>query len=412
MNKIMMKRIIAKTMELVIVSMNSKADKDHTHPAQTNITGNAGTASKLLKSIKIGNASFNGSSSITLSQMGAAAESHTHDDRYYTEPEIDIKLSSKASSSHTHTKSNITDFPTSLPASDVSTWAKAANKPSYSWNEINGKPDTFTPATHNHDDRYYTESEIDSKLSDKANSSHGTHVTYGTNSPAANGTASAGSAATVSRSDHVHPTDTSRAAASHTHDDRYYTETEINTKLNGKSNSDHTHTGYALSTHDHNSVYAAASHNHDSVYSKTSHNHDTTYAAKSHTHSDATTSSSGQMSASDKGVVDSLNAEYTSSVTYNGMSFSVNRKGKIVSIQTVSGSVSSSMTSYTKYKVGTLTKNFHPPVQVSKIISVIEGVQALFVITTAGEISLTPYGMVPAGYTLLIHEMFFGIKIS
>lgn len=39
----------------------------------------------------------------------------------------------------------------------------------------------------------------------------------GTTSPEMDGTASAGSAATWSRSDHVHPTDTSRAAASHTH---------------------------------------------------------------------------------------------------------------------------------------------------------------------------------------------------
>lgn len=39
----------------------------------------------------------------------------------------------------------------------------------------------------------------------------------GTGKPAMDGTANAGSAATWSRSDHVHPTDTSRAAASHTH---------------------------------------------------------------------------------------------------------------------------------------------------------------------------------------------------
>ena len=38
--------------------------------------------------------------------------------------------------SHTHTKSQITDFPTSLPASDVSAWAKAASKPSYSKSEV------------------------------------------------------------------------------------------------------------------------------------------------------------------------------------------------------------------------------------------------------------------------------------
>jgi hypothetical protein len=39
---------------------------------------------------------------------------------------------------HTHTKSQITDFPTSLPASDVYAWAKAATKPSYSLSEVSG----------------------------------------------------------------------------------------------------------------------------------------------------------------------------------------------------------------------------------------------------------------------------------
>ena len=42
-----------------------------------------------------------------------------------------------------------------------------------------------------------------------AAASHGTHVTYSTSAPLANGTASAGTAATVSRSDHVHPLQTS-----------------------------------------------------------------------------------------------------------------------------------------------------------------------------------------------------------
>lgn len=51
-----------------------------------------------------------------------------------------------------------------------------------------------------------------------AASSHGTHVTYSTTNPVMDGTASVGTATTVSRSDHVHPTDTSRAAADHTHD--------------------------------------------------------------------------------------------------------------------------------------------------------------------------------------------------
>ena len=46
--------------------------------------------------------------------------------------------------------------------------AKANSAP---WSGITGKPTTYPPSTHTHDDRYYTESEIDSKLSGKANTS-------------------------------------------------------------------------------------------------------------------------------------------------------------------------------------------------------------------------------------------------
>lgn len=44
----------------------------------------------------------------------------------------------------------IQNKPTSMPASDVPAWAKAATKPSYAWNEITGKPSEFNPATHSH----------------------------------------------------------------------------------------------------------------------------------------------------------------------------------------------------------------------------------------------------------------------
>lgn len=118
---------------------------------------------------------------------GKAASSHTHDDRYYTESEINTLLAGKSDSghnhsgvyepvftkntafnknfgtaagtvcqgndsrlsdartptSHTHTKSQITDFPSSMPASDVYAWAKASTKPSYSFSEIGGKPTTI-----------------------------------------------------------------------------------------------------------------------------------------------------------------------------------------------------------------------------------------------------------------------------
>lgn len=129
---------------------------------------------------------------------GKANSSHTHDDRYYTESEMNTKLGTKVDLSangvskainqlstgvstpsdadyyvsqyagggtttttyyrrpmsalwnyikskadkvysalgHKHTKAEITDFPSSMPASDVSAWAKASTKPSYTKAEI------------------------------------------------------------------------------------------------------------------------------------------------------------------------------------------------------------------------------------------------------------------------------------
>lgn len=63
---------------------------------------------------------------------------HTHDDRYYTESEMDSKLSGKASSSHTHSIGGVNGLQSSL--------------------------DNKANISHTHDDRYYTEGEIDSKI--------------------------------------------------------------------------------------------------------------------------------------------------------------------------------------------------------------------------------------------------------
>lgn len=51
----------------------------------------------------------------------------------------------------------------------------ATNAEAVPWDGITGKPGTFAPSAHNHDDRYYTESEMNTKLNGKANSSH-THT--------------------------------------------------------------------------------------------------------------------------------------------------------------------------------------------------------------------------------------------
>ncbi len=178
---------------------------------------------------------------------GVAASGHNHDDRYYTETEIDTKLAGKAAASHAHSYAGSSSaggaansanklntnagsatqgvyfkdgvpvamtytlgksVPANAKFTDTNTWrgvqdnlTSTATDQSLSANQgkvLKGLVDGKAASSHTHDDRYYTESEMNTKLNGKANTSH-------------------------------------------THDDRYYTESEMNTKLNGKANSSHTH---------------------------------------------------------------------------------------------------------------------------------------------------------------------------
>lgn len=64
---------------------------------------------------------------------------------------------------------NITGKATTAGTADV------AN--SVAWGNVSGKPSTYTPSSHTHDDRYYTETEINNKLGDLSSlSSYGSDV--------------------------------------------------------------------------------------------------------------------------------------------------------------------------------------------------------------------------------------------
>lgn len=64
---------------------------------------------------------------------------------------------------------------------------------------------------------------------------------------ALNGKANSSHSHSISNITNLQSTLDSKSETGHTHDDRYYTETEMNTKLKGKANSSHTHTASQIS---------------------------------------------------------------------------------------------------------------------------------------------------------------------
>jgi len=87
---------------------------------------------------------------------------------YYTKSETDTLLDGKSETTHNHDSAYL-----GITAKAES--AKSAD--SVAWTNVSGKPSTYTPSSHTHDDRYYTESEVDTKLGEKANADH-THSEY------------------------------------------------------------------------------------------------------------------------------------------------------------------------------------------------------------------------------------------
>ena len=177
---------------------------------------------------------------------------HTHDDRYYTEAEIDQKLQGLPTAGHKHTKSDITDFPAlgTAAAKNVGDFAAASHTHNYagsssaggaanSANKLNKNAGSATQGVYFKDgvpvamphtlgksvpaDAKFTDTNTWRGIQDNLTSTATDQSLSANQGKVLKGLVDG------------------KAASSHTHDDRYYTESEMNTKLNGKANSSHTH---------------------------------------------------------------------------------------------------------------------------------------------------------------------------
>ena len=94
--------------------------------------------------LSFGNKLYDGSAAntITASDLGALT-SHQDVSHLLSKTEAASTYQTIISSDNKIAYNNISGTPASLPASDVYSWAKAANKPSYAFSEITGKPTTL-----------------------------------------------------------------------------------------------------------------------------------------------------------------------------------------------------------------------------------------------------------------------------
>ena len=204
----------------------TNADKATTADSATNATkatqdgsGNVITSTYETKS----DASAKLTEAKTYTDTVAAGKSdtgHNHDDKYDAKNSASTALESAKAYSNTNleTAKDYTDSKISelLDGADDKTLdsikelADAIKENDSAIDTLNRVASGKADAEHDHGIADVTG--LQDALDKKANSSHGTHVTYSTTAPVMDGTASVGTASTVARSDHKHPTDTSRAS--------------------------------------------------------------------------------------------------------------------------------------------------------------------------------------------------------
>ena len=313
--------------------------------------------------------------SYTASEVGASPSNHNHAGTY--EPAFtkktafnkdfgtaagtvcegnDARLSNaRTPLAHSHKKADISDFPTSMPASDVPAWAKAANKPTYTASEVGASPTNhnhdadyqplgdYAEASHTHDASDITPDSTHRFVSDSEKSTWnskaaGNHNHSGVYQPVGNYAPSSHShtASDITPdSTHRFVTDSekstwnSKAAGNHNHDSAYQPKGSYAPSSHGHTASeitlDATHRFVTDTEKNTWSGKAEGNHNHDSVYQAKGN-----YAASSHTHLAADIEESTTrkfMTTDEKNILSSLGTNYAKADFSNVITKSLGQNG-------------------------------------------------------------------------------------
>ena len=223
------------------------ARSDHVHPAQTSVSGNAGTASKWQTARNINGMTVQGDANRTnygTCSTAASTAAKTVDCAGFaliTGAEITVKFTvtntadsptlnvngtgakkiyyrgaaiakSYLDASRTYTfRYDGTNYDLVGDVDTSNTYSAAGSSLGLvkSGGDVSISNGIITVNDNSHAHTIGNVTGLQTALDGKAAASHGTHVTFGTSAPAAAGTAAVGTATTVSRSDHVHPAQTS-----------------------------------------------------------------------------------------------------------------------------------------------------------------------------------------------------------
>ena len=131
------------TTEQLSAQLSGKADTAHTH-VTANITDFAKVMAGYVTTSSLEESLATKADSSELSTYALKSELGN----YATSESVTSSLAGKANVAHTHTKSDITDFPTKL--SQFENDLTATEIASVAWDKVTDKPESFTPSAHTH----------------------------------------------------------------------------------------------------------------------------------------------------------------------------------------------------------------------------------------------------------------------